>query len=145
MPKGVFIMRRQIFMLVSVMLVSLSILAVVLTACATGPDLVPVKAPGNATFCEIDGGNLKVYVKNQGDADADGSEVEVIFYLSNGVQKTERAATGFISAGATDSVLVPMPDNCYNPDCNFKITVDIVNVVKESNETNNIVEGACIG
>jgi subtilase family serine protease len=138
-------MRRQIFMLVSVMLVSLSLLAVVLTACSTGPDLVPVKAPGNATFCEIEGGNLKVYVKNQGDAEATGSEVEVEFYLSNGVQQKERAATGLISAGATDSVLVPIPDGCYNPDCNFTITVDIVNVVKESNENNNVVDGACIG
>jgi subtilase family serine protease len=139
-------MRRLILALVFLIL-----LALILSACPSPspdtekPDLVPVMAPGNSTFCEIEGGNLKVYVKNQGDTEATGSEVEVEFYLQGGVQQTERAATGPISAGGTDSVLIPIPAGCYIPDCNFQITVDIVNVIEESNENNNVAQGACIG
>lgn len=138
-------MRRQILLVVVI-----GLLAVALSACPAPepegmPDLVPVKAPGNPTFCEIEGGNLKVFVKNQGTADASGSEVEVVFHMGDGVQQPVRGATGPISQGATDTVLIPIPAGCYNPDCDFTITVDIVNEINESNEGNNVAQGSCIG
>lgn len=109
------------------------------------PDLVPVKAPGNPTFCERSGGDLVVYVKNQGGAEAAGSEVEVKFSVAPGAFQHVRGATGPISSGATDTVYIPIPSGCFDSDCHFTITVDIVNVVQESNEANNSANGTCIG
>ncbi len=34
---------------------------------------------------------------------------------------------------------------CFNPDCDFRITVDSAGQVSESNEANNVVNGRCIG
>ncbi|MHC4623976.1 MAG: CARDB domain-containing protein [Planctomycetota bacterium] len=109
------------------------------------PDLVPVKAPGNPTFCEVSGSDLVVYVKNQGNADAAGSEIEVRFSTDPGVFVKVRGATGPISPGDTDTDYIPIPAGCNGSDCHFTITVDIVNTVRESNESNNSVKGACIG
>lgn len=141
-------MSQQMRWIVSLILLT----TFVLSGCqppADAPDLVPIKAPGAATFCDTDeAGNLKVYVQNQGTADAPSSEVEVKFYMGSGVEKTVRGqgATGPISKGATATVLVPIPAGCFNPDCDFIITVDIVNEVKESNEQNNSsVQSTCVG
>ena len=126
------------------------LLAAALSGCA-GPDLVPVRAPGNPTFCERDPtGDLLIYVKNQGNADAPSSEVEVQFLnVKPGYSPKVRAqgVTGPLQAGKTSNsvISVKIPDGCFNPDCDFIITVDIVNEVKETNEQNNSVQGACIG
>lgn len=37
------------------------------------------------------------------------------------------------------------PNNCFNPDCEFQITVDSTLVVPESNEGNNVAKGVCPG
>ncbi len=109
------------------------------------PDLVPANPPGMIGYCNVDdSNNLIVYVKNQGEADAPVSLVKVQFYLASGVQEFS-ASIGPISAGDTQSVSFAIPTGCFNPDCNFIITVDSGDDVNESNELNNTVNGTCIG
>ena len=36
-----------------------------------------------------------------------------------------------------------IPGICFNPDCNFRIIVDVNGVVAESDEMNNIASGTC--
>ncbi len=125
--------------------------AVALSGCVEGTDLVPAKAPGNPTFCERDqAGYLFLYVKNQGNADAPSSAVEVQFLnVRPGYSPKVRAQgiTGPLLAGKTSTsvISVKIPEFCFKPDCTFIITVDIVNEVKETNEQNNSIQGACIG
>ncbi|MFC1762326.1 SdrD B-like domain-containing protein [Planctomycetota bacterium] len=110
------------------------------------PDLIPVKGSNRSTLCDLDGqGNLIVHVKNQGQGQANGAEVEVRFQVAPGFFQTVRGAHGPIAPGKTDTVSIPIPSGCYNPDCNFTITVDIINQIKESVESNNRVTGLCIG
>ncbi len=110
------------------------------------PDLVPANPTGMALFCNIDDqGNLKVYVENQGTAQAAGSELEVRFDMGSGTFTAARGATGPIAPGSTDDVMIGIPTGCFNPDCDFTITVDVVNTVQESNEGNNNADGRCIG
>ncbi|MFQ5569442.1 MAG: CARDB domain-containing protein [Rhodothermales bacterium] len=116
-----------------------------------GVDLVPVQAPNNPTLCERDqAGNLLLYVKNQGTAEASSSAVEVQFMnVSPGYSPKVRAqgVTGPLQAGATSTSVISaaIPEGCFNPDCDFEITVDIVNEVQETNEQNNSIQGACVG
>lgn len=113
------------------------------------PDLVPFKPlsfPGGLGYCSLDdSGNLKVYVENQGNADASGTTVGVKFYVDN-AEIWKFATVGPISAGDTEVVLIPIPNGCFNPDCDFTITVDYTNTVIESNELNNTsVQAWCPG
>ncbi|NOH03020.1 MAG: hypothetical protein HND47_14210 [Chloroflexi bacterium] len=66
-----------------------------------------------------------------------------------GFSRTENGTTvtGILAAGETlnSPIAVPIPSDCFNPDCDFKIMIDPSNAVKESDETNNNVEAACIG
>ncbi|MBI3738182.1 MAG: hypothetical protein HY258_03955 [Chloroflexi bacterium] len=137
-----------------VILPLLIVFAFVLPACGGGgsggqADLVPVKASGNPTFCEKQDNTLLVYVQNIGTADASSAEVKVEFFLGPGYSKTVGGitVTGILKAGETlnSPIAVPIPSDCFNPDCNFRLTVDPSGVVKESNKTNNTVEDACIG
>lgn len=134
------------------------VLAVNLSGCKgtnsrpKGPDLVPVKALGDTSdpmFCERDeAGHILIYVKNQGNADAISSAVEVEFFLGQGVSVNigGQQETGVLLQGGTSQpISVTIPDGCWNADCDFKITVDILNKVEETNEQNNSVEGRCIG
>ena len=105
------------------------------------PDLIPVPdASGN--FCRIDGARrLIVTVKNQGTADAGPSETKVAFSGGGG----SSVPTPAIPAGGSVDVLVPIPANCFQPDCGFRITVDSAGQVSESNELNNTASGNCLG
>jgi len=108
-------------------------------------DLVPANPPGMAGYCNVnDSNNLIVYVKNQGEADALSSVVKVQFGLSSGMQEFS-STIGAILAGETKSVSFAIPSGCFNPDCNFSITVDSGLDINESNELNNTVNGNCIG
>jgi len=97
-------------------------------------------------YCNVDdSNNLIVYVKNQGEADAPASLVKVQFYLSSGLQEFS-APVGSLLAGETKSVSFVIPLGCFNPDCNFIITVDSGEDITESSELNNtVVNGICIG
>ncbi len=110
------------------------------------PDLVPANPPGMFGYCNVDdSNNLIIYVKNQGDADAPASLVKVQFYLASGLQEFSSAVEA-IPAGETKSVSFALPSGCFNPDCNFIITVDSGEGISESSELNNTVDnGTCIG
>jgi hypothetical protein len=57
-----------------------------------------------------------------------------------------RIPTPAIAAGASvDLPGVPIPGNCFDPDCNFRIIVDVTGLVAESDELNNIAAGTCLG
>ena len=112
------------------------------------PDLVPVPHPNPGIgFCNrvIEGpnqGKLVVTVKNQGTVDAPASVTTVEFIPGGAVQ----IATPPIAAGASvDLPPLTFPIGCFNPDCNFRITVDSGSQVNESNEGNNSASGTCIG
>ena len=131
-------------------LIVLLVAATVLTACGgpKQPDLIP-SPPQYVNFCErsADGSRLVVHVKNIGTADAASAEVQVEFFIASGSSQTVNgiSVTGVLAPGSETSIEVPIPAGCFNPDCDFKITIDPSNVVPESNETNNKVDGSCLG
>jgi len=137
--------KSKIFMPFLVILV-LTVMALVgCTPPTPLPDLIPTNLPGMFGYCIVDdSNNLIVYVKNQGEADAPVSLVEVQFYLTGATQDFS-ASIGPISAGDTQSVSFVIPVGCFNPDCNFIITVDSGDDVSESSELNNTVNGTCVG
>lgn len=84
-------------------------------------------------------------MKNQGEADAPTSLVKVQFYLASGLQEFSSAVEA-IPAGETKSVSFAISSGCFNPDCNFIITVDSGEGINESSELNNTVDnGTCFG
>jgi CARDB len=108
-------------------------------------DLVPFSPAGDSAdaFCrmEQDRRELRVTVKNQGNADASASRTTVTF---GDIPVTVN--TPVIPAGGSVDLLFKVPTNCIGPDCSFKITVDSNNQVNESNnEGNNSANGRCIG
>jgi len=138
-------MKSKFFIPVSVIL-TLTIMALV--GCFPSislPDLVPDNPPGMAGYCNVDdSNNLIVYVKNQGDDDAPESLVKVQFNLSSGVQEFS-ATVEALPIGVTKSVSFAIPFGCFNPDCDFTITVDSGENVLESQELNNSANGSCVG
>ena len=104
-------------------------------------DLVAVNNPSDwASFCDFDNENLRVHIKNQGTADAGPSTVEVDFGQHGKVSQPVPSLT----VGATTTILIPMSHVCYDPDCEFVITVDSSNDIDESNELNNSQTGSCL-
>jgi subtilase family serine protease len=116
----------------------------VLSGCAA--DLVPVGKPdlsGPPGFCKQDNQKkLIVTVKNGGTGNAAASTTTIEFLPGGSFS----LSTPAIAAGGTsDLAPLDIPAGCFNPDCEFKITVDANNQIKESNETNNSADGSCLG
>jgi hypothetical protein len=107
---------------------------------AEPPDLIPVPDPQTG-FCRLKDGNLLVTVRNQGAGPAGPSTTEVNF-VAHGTSTLPTIALG---PGASTDVLFPIPFGCFDRDCEFRITVDALNEVAESNEGNNMGSGVCIG
>lgn len=133
--------------------------AAVLSACpgpppeppSGNPDLVPVPqilsfTPLSVDFCKRDSaGKLVVTVRNQGSGNASASKTAVEFF-PGGIVPTGGIATEAIPAGEVKEVAFDIPAGCFNPDCEFRITVDAGNNVSEgANEGNNSADGRCIG
>ena len=139
-------MKSKIFISFFIILIFTVIALVGCYPPVPSPDLVPANPPGMSGYCNVDdSNNLIIYVKNQGDADAPASLVKVQFYLASGLQEFSSAIVA-IPAGETKSVSFAIPSGCFNPDCNFIITVDSGEGISESNELNNTVDnGTCIG
>lgn len=104
------------------------------------PDLIPVP-DANGSFCKRKDLTLTVTVKNQGTGGAGPSVTEVDFFALGKVS----VPTPPLGAGASVDLLFPIPPRCFDPDCEFRITVDANNQVTESNEGNNIANGTCLG
>lgn len=104
------------------------------------PDLVPVSGEGGS-FCVRDDGMLLVTVRNQGASDADASHTRVNFG-SHGIVVL---FTPELGAGQEFTHECPIPQGCFDSDCEFTIIVDADDDVVESNEGNNVASGVCIG
>ena len=120
------------------------LLAVALMIGCTTADLYPVPGPVGIDWCRLhpETGGLLVEVRNNGPLDAAESTAGVEFVGLYGMAYFVPA----IPAG-TSTMLGPtsIPPSCFNPDCDFQITVDVFNNILESNETNNIADGLCLG
>jgi hypothetical protein len=107
-------------------------------------DLVPTEPEGGVQFCKFVNNQLQavVRVKNQGGAFAPASITKVDFFAFGSVNiPTPRLSPGeFIDLGP-----IKPPTGCFNPSCQFRITVDSGNSVDESDEGNNSTIGVCIG
>ncbi len=103
-------------------------------------DLVPVPDQGGF-FCKKRDGELVVTVKNQG-TDSSVPSVTAVDFPGYG-QVLE--PTPALNPGQTTDIFFKIPFGCHNPDCDFKITVDVNNEVSEKDETNNTGIGLCIG
>ena len=104
------------------------------------PDLIPVP-DATGSFCRRRESNLTVTVKNQG-AGAAGPSVTEVDFLALGKVSVPTPPLG---PGASVDLLFPIPPQCFDPDCEFRITVDANNQVTESNEGNNSASGTCLG
>ena len=104
------------------------------------PDLVPIPTE-QGSFCKKEGDKLVVTVKNQGTGVAGASVTKVDF----GRYGSFSLPTPALAPGALVTLLCTIPRGCYDPDCNFTITVDSNSQVMESNEGNNSANGTCIG
>jgi hypothetical protein len=137
-----------------------SLVPIVLAGCATPartpverpvarPDLVVLKRVGLRTpgeLCNLDPGaaapRLVVSVKNQGAVGAGGSITRVDF---NPGGSFDLPTPPVPPGGAVDLPPLRVPGNCFNPNCQFRITVDSASAVYESNAANNSASGTCTG
>lgn len=104
------------------------------------PDLIP--APdANGSFCRRHGSTFMVTVKNQGTGGAGPSVTEVDFIAFGKFSMP----TPPLGPGASVDLAFPIQPGCFDPDCEFQITVDANKQVTESNEGNNIARGSCLG
>jgi hypothetical protein len=106
------------------------------------PDLVPVPDP-TGNFCKRDReGRLVVTVKNQGTADA-GPSVTRLEFAPGGI--VDIPTPPILAGQSVDLPPQVIPSICFNPDCNFRIIVDVLGTVGESDELNNVTSGVCLG
>ena len=134
---------KRIFYLTLIIVITLAGMIIIpgCTPLVPKPDLIADNNPSDwASFCDFDDENLIVYIINQGTADAGPSTVEVDFGQHGKVSQPVPNLT----VGATTTILIPMSHVCYDPDCEFVITVDSSNDIDESNELNNIQTGSCL-
>jgi hypothetical protein len=104
------------------------------------PDLIPVP-DANGSFCRREGNTLTVTVRNQGTAAAGPSTTRVDF----GAHGISDQPTPPLGPGASVDLKFQIPPGCFDPDCEFRIAVDVSNVMAESDEGNNLASGACLG
>ncbi len=104
------------------------------------PDLIPVPDE-NGFFCRREEKQLIITVKNQGCASAGHSITEVDFFAYGKVSRP----TPPLAPGASVELSFPIPPHCFNPDCEFRITVNADGSVVESDVSNNKANGICIG
>jgi hypothetical protein len=116
------------------------------------PDLVPF-SPIAPDFCRIDSssGDLLVGVNNQGTGAAGGSTTRVVFAVPVGTAGgTVNVTTPGVPAGGPFvDVHFQIPGTCFQPDCNFTITVNADGAVAEGPQPaasqNNGATGVCLG
>jgi len=95
----------------------------------------------NGSFCKRVNGTLIITVKNQGQCAAADTRTVVDFPGLGSVA----LPTPTLAPGQSVDLSVNIPGGCFNPDCEFKITVDASNGVTESDEGNNTISDFCLG
>jgi len=122
-------------------------LAMSACVCKDCPDLVPERRTGSEGaegFCRRDNaGNLIVRVRNQTNFDVFVQTTTKVEFSTGDIQVLNTSPMPGGSMSDTGPFLIPAI--CFNPDCDFTITVDVNNDVEESGENNNSVGGRCIG
>lgn len=104
------------------------------------PDLIPV--PNSfGSFCERRDNKLVVTVKNQGLCPSTASITEVDFFIYG----TIPISTPPLGPGESVELLFDITPNCFDSDCEFRINVDNLNDVPETDEGNNSAGDTCIG
>jgi hypothetical protein len=108
------------------------------------PDLVPLSPPGSVQFCKRVDGQLQVAIRveNQGGAFAPASITTVDFFSFG---SADIPTVGIPGGRFIDLAPIKPPAGCFQRDCVFKITVDSLNSVNESNYGNNSGTGVCVG
>lgn len=118
------------------------------------PDLLPEATTGiggAVGFCSRDSDGLTVRVRNQTNNDVFVETITRVTF-SPGNIPVDRSTPPMPGGSFADTGPFPIPSSCFNPDCGFTITVDATDLVDESHgeapdshETNNTVQGRCIG
>ena len=131
------------------------VMAAVVSGCISsqpfhgGADLIPLKPPGFSGpegFCHLAGDRespqLVVSVQNIGEGESSASLTTIDFFPGGSVQLHTPAIAG---GDWIDLMPVAIPSACFDPDCEFSITVDWGNEINESGgEGNNEVTGRCL-
>jgi hypothetical protein len=99
-------------------------------------------------YCDINNGNLVVTVYNRGLSTADTSTTRVDFVTRPTpfdviLLETISKSTPVLNSEESITLLFKIPSNCFDPDCEFYISVDDLNNVFETDEMNNIVTYSC--
>lgn len=114
------------------------------TSCNPDVDLIAENdGPPPNGFCrKHDSGELKIVVRNLGNSDIPDSTWTKIEFFPGGYDSIR---TPPVPAGSSVTLrAVRIPDSCFDSDCEFTITVDHHNKVKETDESNSF-NGLCIG
>lgn len=116
------------------------------------PDLVPL--PGPQGFCaespespESPEGRIRIIdfiVRNSGTGTAGPSNTLVSFERATGAVRVLRL-TPPLGPNQDAPFQIPIPDGCFDPDCEVTITVDTENDVMESDKDNNVHRFTCPG
>ena len=111
-----------------------------------GPDLIAVpdgSFGGPDAFCDTTTvPQLRIVIQNQGQGNAPASMTRVTF-SPGGIK--DIPTLPLQSAQRTMLAPVPIPAACFDPDCDFTISVDSTAQINESSgEENNVTDGRCI-
>ena len=104
-------------------------------------DLAPVSL-SDPLFCDRPSeGSLRVTVQTL--IGKPRSVLAIVVFRPGGPRSVVLQSPG--TKARTRTGLVPIPNECWNPDCDFTIFVDPNEEVPETNEGNNEAAGRCIG
>lgn len=120
--------------------------------CDQHPDLAILKKEGapasSNAYCILQNGKLVVGVKNNSSGKASASATKISFITLPGgkpqvfIKKAPPVKPGGIYLHSPID-FGSLRANCFVPHCYFSIETDVMQTVKESDETNNKVTGFC--
>jgi len=110
------------------------------------PDLIAVpdgSFGGVDAYCDMTTvPQLRIVIQNQGQGNASPSLTRVVF-SPGGIKDIPTSALP--SGQRVTLAPVPIPKACFDPDCDFTISVDSKAQINEATgESNNVVDGRCI-
>ena len=113
----------------------------------TAPPVRPSAPPPPPDYePPVIGNRLIVQVKNNSTSDVPSSLTRVRFFWAGAGEHIEEIPTPPIGAVEMLSLpSIPFPSLCFDPDCDFEISVDAGTSIDEDDETNNSVVGMCPG